>query len=92
MLAVADSPAVFETAQELDLTLGIGSYNLHLSGLAPGAGGGSLTFEVTPIIAEAVPETSTWAMMLIGLAGLGLAARRSRRGGGALDRSVRVAG
>jgi hypothetical protein len=92
LLAAADSPAVFETAQELDLILGIGSYSLHLSGLAPGAGGGSLTFEVTPIIAEAVPEPSTWAMMLIGLAGLGIVARRSRRGGGTLDRSGRGAG
>jgi hypothetical protein len=31
-----------------------------------------------PIASAAVPELSTWAMMLVGLAGLGLAARRRR--------------
>jgi len=32
-----------------------------------------------PVSSAAVPELSTWAMMLIGLAGLGFAARRRRR-------------
>jgi hypothetical protein len=41
-----------------------------LSGLVPGEGIG---------IATAVPEPSTWALMLIGFAGLGFAFRRSRR-------------
>ena len=32
-----------------------------------------------PVSSAAVPELSTWAMMLVGLAGLGFAARRRRR-------------
>jgi hypothetical protein len=32
----------------------------------------------TPITSAAVPELSTWAMMLLGLAGLGFAAKRRR--------------
>ncbi len=35
---------------------------------------------VGPIHVIAVPESSTWAMMLIGLAGIGFAASRSRKG------------
>jgi hypothetical protein len=32
-----------------------------------------------PVSSAAVPELSTWAMMLVGLAGLGFAARCRRR-------------
>jgi hypothetical protein len=38
---------------------------------------GTLTFDFTPN--AAVPEPSTWAMMLLGFAGLGFAFRQSRR-------------
>lgn len=38
---------------------------------------GTITFDFTPN--AAVPEPSTWAMMLLGFAGLGFAFRRSRR-------------
>ena len=38
---------------------------------------GTITFDFTPT--AAVPEPSTWAMMLLGFAGLGFAFRRSRR-------------
>jgi hypothetical protein len=38
---------------------------------------GSLTFDFTP--ASAVPEPSTWAIMLLGFAGLGFTFRQSRR-------------
>jgi hypothetical protein len=42
-------------------------------------GSGAFTGTMTPIIA--VPEPSTWAMMLIGFAGLGFAGYRGARGG-----------
>lgn len=43
---------------------------------------GSITYDYTPnglALAPSVPETSTWAMMLIGFAGLGFAGRSARR-------------
>ena len=42
--------------------------------------GEAITFSDPIQSATAAPEPSTWAMMLIGLAGLGLAARRQARG------------
>jgi PEP-CTERM motif len=50
-----------------------------------GAGGGqvgdsiTMTFSVGNPVVGGVPEPSTWAMMLVGVAGLGFAFRRSRR-------------
>ena len=52
--------------------------NLIFSDLAGGDGNiGNILDNVT--LSTAVPETSTWAMMLIGFAGLGCAFRQSRR-------------
>ena len=42
--------------------------------------GEAITFSDPVQSATAAPEPSTWAMMLLGLAGLGLAARRQARG------------
>ena len=39
------------------------------------------------IVVEAVPESSTWAMMLLGFAGLGLAGYRARAGSSPLSES-----
>jgi hypothetical protein len=53
---------------------GMGDYTVAFTGTAPDTGGvvtGNLTF--TP---AAAPEAATWAMMLIGFAGIGLALRR----------------
>jgi hypothetical protein len=49
-----------------------------------GAGGGQVGDSITMIFSvgnpvSAVPEPSTWAMMLIGFAGLGFVFRQSRR-------------
>jgi hypothetical protein len=56
-------------------SLGVGSYHLTFSGNSPsgGAEAGSLTFRT------AVPEPGTWALMLLGFGGIGLALRRRRR-------------
>ena len=51
----------------IDLTFG---YNL----VADGSGGFGFDFAVGGAVPNAVPETSTWAMMLIGFVGLGFAA------------------
>ena len=53
---------------DIDLAFG---YNL----IANGSGGFGFDFAV----GSAVPETSTWAMMLMGFAGLGFAGYRRRR-------------
>jgi hypothetical protein len=55
------------------------TYNLGTS-VAPGDGFG-FTYElVDPPLSTAIPEPSTWAMMLVGFAGLALAGYRARRG------------
>jgi hypothetical protein len=55
-------------------SLGIGSYHLSFGGTTTGGGGegGTLSFF------QAVPEPSTWAMMLLGFVGIGFAMRRRR--------------
>lgn len=55
-------------------SLGIGSYQLTFSGDSPSGGAetGSLTFRL------ALPEPGTWALMLLGFAGIGVAMRRRR--------------
>jgi hypothetical protein len=56
-------------------SLGVGSYHLTFSGNSPsgGAESGNLTFRL------AVPEPATWALMLLGFGGIGMAMRRRRR-------------
>ena len=56
-------------------SLGAGSYRLSFSGNSPfgGTESGNLTFRL------AVPEPGTWAMMLLGFAGIGFAMRRRPR-------------
>ena len=51
---------------------------LARSGLTPAAAGEAFVWDPTAIPAQPVPETSTWAMMLIGFAGLGFAGYRRR--------------
>ena len=55
--------------------LGVGSYELTFSGQSPsgGAESGNLTFRL------AVPEPATWALMLLGFGGIGVAMRRRRQ-------------
>ena len=61
--------------------LAAGSYILNISGSNSNTGslGGSVT-----IVAGAVPEPGTWALMLLGFAGMGMAVRKRRRNSGAL--------
>ena len=58
--------------------IGIGAYACNLDDASITFGPTTLTDEVA-----AVPEPSTWAMMMLGFAGVGLLSyRRSRRNGG----------
>jgi hypothetical protein len=67
---------------DIDLTFG---YNL----VADGSGGFGFDFAV----GGAVPEPSTWAMMLVGFAGLGFAGyRRARRAMSAPAQSAPTSG
>ena len=56
-------------------SLGVGSYHLAFSGTTAGGGGqaGTLSFFLP------VPEPATWALMLLGFAGIGVTLRRRRR-------------
>ena len=57
-----------------DLFLGAGTYTLHMSGTR-----GRLSTYTGDISFAAVPEPSTWAMMLLGFGAVGFAMRRRRR-------------
>jgi len=59
----------------LPASFGAGDYRLTFTGTTTGGGGegGSLTFF------QAVPEPSTWALMLFGFGAMGVALRRRRR-------------
>jgi hypothetical protein len=62
------------------VTLAPGDYAINLIGTLTGADAGSYsgTLNVQPV-RGAVPEPATWAMMLVGFAGMGLAMRRRPR-------------
>ena len=59
-----------------DLLVTAGAYFLKLSGNAPVV---SVTYGGVINLSSAVPELDTWAMMLIGFAGLGFMASRRRQ-------------
>jgi hypothetical protein len=73
-----------DKAPNLDLGFNVwangdGSYTGFLAGNSPGAGKPIIYLGETGVV-TAVPEASTWAMMLAGFAGLGFAAfHRSRK-------------
>jgi hypothetical protein len=79
---------LFPGAQNTVLSLAAGDYELDVGLIMPSAPEGTPSYffesytggvEVAPLIAS-VPEPSTWAMMLIGFAGIGfMAYRRSRK-------------
>ena len=64
----AKSADVWTCAGGFDLTMGLGANVLSFEVASNGGGGGG-----------AVPEASTWAMLLAGFAGLGALGRRGRR-------------
>jgi hypothetical protein len=71
------------------ITAGSGGF-MHLPNACPNGddaqedaedGCGSANYTLTYNYTPAVPEPGTWAMMLVGFAGVGMALRRSRRAG-----------
>jgi hypothetical protein len=64
----------------LQVSLNNATFNKGLFGLNPGENAGAdITANFTLVSPSAVPEPATWAMMLAGFGGLGVAMRRSRR-------------
>jgi hypothetical protein len=60
--------------------LSVGTHMLHFQGEGQSPAGGSISLDITDTLNVVVPESSTWAMLLIGFAGLGFAGyRRARR-------------
>jgi hypothetical protein len=55
-----------------------GAYFLKLSGSTTAPGPAGVTYAGTISLSAAVPEPATWAMMLIGFAGLGMLSSRRR--------------
>ena len=73
------SPFPDNTSLKLASTLlNPGTYTFSLTGNAGADVSGAFTGNVT-IMAAPVPEAATWAMMLVGFAGMGLMIRRRRR-------------
>jgi hypothetical protein len=62
------------------VTLGTGDHTIHLIGTLVGLDSGSYSGTLNvQSVRGAVPEPATWAMMLLGFAGVGFAMRRRRR-------------
>lgn len=61
------------------LGLGAGNFTLTVQG-TPGTQNGSFGGSVAFVAQSAVPEPSTWAMMLFGFGAMGVAVRRRKRG------------
>jgi hypothetical protein len=59
--------------------LSVGTHVLHFEGEGSSLAGGSFGQDVTATLIVTIPEPATWAMMLVGFAGLGFAAYRGRR-------------
>lgn len=60
------------------LALGAGNYTLTVQG-TPGTQNGSFGGSVAFVAQSAVPEPSTWGMMLLGFGAVGYSARRRRK-------------
>jgi hypothetical protein len=77
------SPAVdIGNGEQLEISLSDATFNDGVFGLRPGQKYGAQiegTFTLIPATASAVPEPATWAVMLTGFGGLGVAMRRARR-------------
>jgi len=61
------------------LPVGAGSFTLTVQG-TPGTQNGSFGGNLAFVAQSAVPEPSTWAMMLFGFGAMGVAVRRRKRG------------
>jgi hypothetical protein len=69
-----------DAGTELDIVVGGAGINNILNAINAGGGGGGFVWDPVAIpVQPGVPEPSTWAMMLIGFAGLGYARWRARR-------------
>jgi PEP-CTERM motif len=71
-ITINGTEMVFNTSNDTVINLGNFGPNIDLT--IAGLG----TFAFGSAVSETVPEPSTWAMMLIGFAGLGLAAKGRR--------------
>jgi len=78
--SITNSPATDFTALSFTVTAAGGGDTLTFKG---GDGPGFNVFSDVSLSAAAVPEPATWAVMLVGFAGVGLAVRR-RKGAGVL--------
>ena len=64
--------------QGTDLDIVVGGAGTAIGGFEAGGGGGSFVWDPVAIPVQPVTEPSTWAMMLLGFAGLGYAGWRAR--------------
>jgi hypothetical protein len=60
--------------------LAIGSHTITVNGVTGSSGDGAFGGNINLSAAPGVPEPSTWAMMLLGFGGMGVAMRRRRTG------------
>ena len=78
--------AVFLKLGEAGLRLGAGTYGLLVQGLVQGsapAPTSSYTGQLRFDVAAPVPEPAAWALMAVGVVGIGAAARKRRAAGSA---------
>jgi hypothetical protein len=82
IFAIGPNPVGFGTSQQFDIySVGPGAYDVGFFGKAePGIAPAYWTYNVpVDVSVSAVPEASTWAMMLIAFAGMGVAGYGAQR-------------
>ena len=70
---------LLDAGTDLDIVVGGAGINNIVNLVNGSGGGGSFVWDPVAVPPQPAPEPSTWAMMLVGFAGLGFAGWRTRR-------------
>ena len=67
------------TFTDVALAGGVNIFGINLTALAPGFTSGGASYSFSALTAGGIPEPTTWAMMILGLGGVGASMRRRKQ-------------